>query len=97
MKIASSYECTVQYKTPTVEVEPEDFKEFGYEGDSDEEFLAFLKDFSFYDAWNEMEEDHKLYDIFASLNGEEDWELWDDSSWNGREEEIIDFAFLDKR
>jgi hypothetical protein len=101
MKIANNYEATCQWKTPTIEVDPEDFRDFEppYEGDSDEDFLVYINELDICeDTYIDLPEDHKLYSILESLSGESDegWDdMWDDSSWNGREDEIIDFGFQD--
>ncbi|MCP4273098.1 MAG: hypothetical protein GY781_14245 [Gammaproteobacteria bacterium] len=98
MKIAMSKESTVQYKTPTLDVDPEDFRDFEppYEGDTDAKFLEYMNDLGICeDTFCDLPEDHKLYEILESLSGVNgDEELWDDSSWNGQETEIIDFGFL---
>jgi hypothetical protein len=97
MRLRMNYEATCQWRTPEVDITNEDVKfiteEFGYEGETQEDFTRFICEYGLEDLGCAIEEktgdeDNELAKKLYSLNGDEDWDMWDDSSWNGRDDEV---------
>jgi len=97
MRLRMNYEATCQWRTPEVDITEEDIKflteELGYDGETQGDLTQWMCEYGLEDLGWVIEEktdddDHPLAKKLYTLNGEEGWDMWDDSSWNGRDDEV---------
>jgi uncharacterized protein YfbU (UPF0304 family) len=48
---------TVLQHTETANIDPEKFRDLGYDGDSEEEFLNFISDLEFDEVYDQLDEE----------------------------------------
>jgi hypothetical protein len=92
MRLRMNYQATCQWRTPEVDFTEDDFKvfrELGYEGEDVDDFVEFITERGLDEISCELGDGHEeLIDKLYTLNGDYDWEMWDDSSWKGRDDVI---------
>ncbi len=72
---------TLLQHTETANLDPEKFRKFGYEGDSEEEFLYFIQDLEFDDVYEELDEE--VRNELSKIKEDYYWTEYYNSAWDG--------------
>jgi hypothetical protein len=82
-QIRKTERYTVLQHTETANLDPEKFRQFGYEGDSEEEFLNFISDLEFDDIYEDIDDETKSE--LSKIKEEYYWTEYYNSAWDGEE------------
>mgnify|MGYP000073327165 CR=1 FL=1 len=72
---------TVLQHTTTANLDPEKFRQFGYEGDSEQEFLDFITELEFDEIYEELDEETR--NELGSIKSDYEWTEYYNSAWDG--------------
>ena len=74
---------TVLQHTTTAHLDPEKFRDLGYTGNSEEEFLEFINNLDMYDVPDDFDEETR--NELAGIKEDYDWTEYYNSAWDGEE------------
>jgi hypothetical protein len=74
---------TVLQHTTTANLDPEKFRQFGYEGSSEEEFLKYIDDLDLDDIYEDL--DKETLNELAAIKEDFEWTEHYNSAWDGEE------------
>lgn len=74
---------TALQHTETAHLDPEKFRQLGYEGDSEEEFLNFIADLDFDDVYEDLDDETR--DELGKIKSEYEWIEYYNSAWDGED------------
>lgn len=74
---------TVLQHTETANLDPEKFRDLGYDGDSEEEFLSFITDLEFDEIYDQLDEETRTE--LSKIKEDYSWTDYYNSAWDGEE------------
>jgi len=72
---------TVLQHTETANLDPEKFREIGYQGNSEEEFLNFVENLEFDEVYDQLDEDTR--NELSKIKEDYSWTEFYNSAWDG--------------
>ena len=72
---------SVSQHSETANLDPEKFRELGYEGDSEEEFLNFIAELYFDEVYDQLDEETRTE--LSKIKEDVNWSEFYNSAWDG--------------
>jgi|LauGreDrversion4_2_1035121.scaffolds.fasta_scaffold103402_4 hypothetical protein len=80
-KIRKVEKFTILQHTETANLDPEKFRQFGYEGNSEEEFLTFIEDLDIDDVYDDLDEETRSE--LSGIKMDYSWFEYYNTAWDG--------------
>jgi hypothetical protein len=85
MKIRRTYEATIQYVTPTSDIDLEELRPYGFTGNTEQEFYEWLDEYGYENLECDTadEGNDELSTRIGNIAGSNGWVILNDSSVDG--------------